>query len=87
MKLVFDDQTIRRYSRQILLREIGGAGQQKLLAARVRASGVAAEYLRRAGVQVDEQPEPARSTPRSPIDRWVTGSFDAVSEINRILHA
>jgi hypothetical protein len=82
MKLAFDDQTIRRYSRQILLREIGGAGQQKLLSASVEASGVAAEYLRRAGVQVARRPEPSRS----PIDRWVTGSFDAVSEIKRILH-
>ena len=82
MKLAFDDHAIRRYSRQILLREIGGDGQRKLLAAHVEATGVAAEYLRRAGVQVVERPEP----PRSPIDRWVTGSFDAVSEIKRILH-
>jgi hypothetical protein len=77
----FDDQTIRRYSRQILLREIGGVGQQKLLAARVKASGVAAEYLRRAGVQVDEIPE----VRTSPIDGWIAGSLDAVAEIKRIL--
>ena len=77
----FDDQTIRRYSRQILLREIGGVGQQKLLAARVEARGVAAEYLRRAGVQVTERPE----APNSPIDRWVIGSMAAVEAIKRIL--
>lgn len=81
MKL--DDAQIRRYSRQILLREIGGTGQRKLLSARVQAAGVAAEYLRRAGVQVDEIAEP----PASPIDRWVSGSMAAVSEIKRILHA
>jgi hypothetical protein len=77
----FDDQTIRRYSRQILLREIGGVGQEKLLAARVEARGVAAEYLRRAGVQVTELPD----SPRSAIDKWFTGSMDAVEEIKRIV--
>jgi molybdopterin/thiamine biosynthesis adenylyltransferase len=77
----FDDQTIRRYSRQILLREIGGTGQQKLLASRVEARGVAAEYLRRAGVQVSEHPD----DPRTAIDKWVTGSMAAVEEIKRIL--
>jgi hypothetical protein len=53
----FSDEEIRRYSRQILLREVGGAGQERLLRARPRlcaagvAGEVAAEYLRRAGVR------------------------------------
>jgi molybdopterin-synthase adenylyltransferase len=80
--LPLDEATIRRYARQLLLREIGGAGQQKLLAARARARGaVAAEYLRRAGVTVEELPEP----PASPVDRWLRGSLEAVAEIKRIL--
>jgi hypothetical protein len=81
MKLPFDDTTIRRYSRQILLREIGGAGQRKLLEARVEARGVEAEYLRRAGVHVTEVPD----EPRTAIDEWVTGSLAAVEQIKRIL--
>jgi len=35
----FSDQQIERYARHIVLREIGGAGQQKLLAARVLCIG------------------------------------------------
>lgn len=52
----FSDEQIRRYSRQILLREVGGHGQQRLCAARpllvcAGAVGeVTAEYLWRAGV-------------------------------------
>ena len=52
----FSDEQIRRYSRQILLREVGGHGQARLLAARpalLCAGGVgevAADYLWRAGV-------------------------------------
>ena len=52
----FSDEQIRRYSRQILLREVGGQGQARFLAARpvllcAGAVGeVAAEYLWRAGV-------------------------------------
>jgi len=83
MKLPFDDATLRRYSRQILLREIGGAGQRKLLEAEVRAPGpVAAEYLRRAGLRVTvELPDETQT----PIDKWVRGSLAAVEEIKRIL--
>ena len=50
------DPQIERYSRQILLREVGGAGQDKILAARVLVAGVgsavaiAAVYLSAAGV-------------------------------------
>lgn len=58
-----DEEQVRRYSRQILLREVGGRGQERLLASRVRLRGrglcaeVAAEYLRRAGVGVAEERE------------------------------
>lgn len=54
----FSDDTLRRYSRQILLREVGGRGQQALLNSRVdllvrpRGGGIAAiaaQYLLRAG--------------------------------------
>ena len=52
----FSDEQIRRYSRQILLREVGGHGQRCLGAARPglfcpgEVGQIAAEYLWRAGV-------------------------------------
>ena len=52
----FSDEQIRRYSRQILLREVGGVGQTRLGAAcpvlfcADEVGQVAAEYLWRAGV-------------------------------------
>jgi len=47
----FSDDEIRRYSRQIVLPEVGGAGQVKLRAATVTAaSEVEALYLVAAGV-------------------------------------
>ncbi|UCH30781.1 MAG: hypothetical protein JSV06_07075 [Myxococcales bacterium] len=58
----------RRYARQLLLGEIGEAGQKRLLTARCRrgsaadadAFAVAAEYLRRAGCSIDEGGEEVR---------------------------
>ncbi len=56
----FADQTLRRYSRQILLREVGGRGQRAILSScvdlRVLPGGagiaaVAAQYLLRAGIR------------------------------------
>ena len=53
-----EDQ-IQRYARHILLPEVGGVGQEKLLAAEVRVSGepalveLAGAYLSAAGVRVD----------------------------------
>lgn len=55
----FSDETLRRYSRQILLREVGGRGQERLLRSRAELlvlpggggiAAVAAQYLLRAGV-------------------------------------
>jgi len=56
LQLPFSEASIRRYSRQILLREVGGAGQKRLLAATVAVTGdgpaarVCALYLAAAGV-------------------------------------
>jgi molybdopterin-synthase adenylyltransferase len=47
----FSDEEIRRYARQIVLPEVGGAGQEKLRAATIAAaSEVEALYLAAAGV-------------------------------------
>jgi molybdopterin/thiamine biosynthesis adenylyltransferase len=49
--LRFSDEEIRRYSRQIVLPEVGGAGQEKLRVATVTAaSEVEALYFAAAGV-------------------------------------
>ncbi len=56
LRLPFSEDSIRRYSRQILLREVGGAGQKRLAAATVAVAGegaavkVCALYLAAAGV-------------------------------------
>lgn len=53
---MLDDLRIERYARHILLREVGGVGQEKILAAKVRIEGLdeagcwAATYLALAGV-------------------------------------
>src|SRR5690349_17703604 len=47
----FSDEEIRRYARQIVLPEVGGAGQEKLRQATIAAaSEVEALYLAAAGV-------------------------------------
>ena len=59
----FSEEEIRRYGRQMLLREVGGRGQERLREARLCLTGqgevgrVAATYLRRAGVALAEQGE------------------------------
>jgi molybdopterin-synthase adenylyltransferase len=58
------EEQILRYSRQILLREVGGRGQEKLLAGGVRltatgAAGLtAAAYVAAGGTAVESGPEP-----------------------------
>lgn len=58
------EEQILRYSRQILLREVGGRGQEKLLAGGVRltvagtAGLTAAAYVAAGGTAVEAGPEP-----------------------------
>ncbi len=55
------DEQLERYSRQVILPEIGIAGQERLLAARVLVPGctpgqqTAADYLTASGVTVDRE--------------------------------
>src|SRR5690606_24320397 len=58
------EDEIQRYGRQILLRELGGRGQQKLLDARVAVHGEGAElesavtYVRAGGTPVEPSGAP-----------------------------
>jgi len=70
---MLSEAQIERYARHILLREVGGVGQERLLAAEVRIDGLssvgiwAAHYLALAGVGrlvlVDPRPIPAGGLP------------------------
>jgi hypothetical protein len=56
----FSDDEMRRYSRQLVLAEVGGVGQERLRAATLRAADeVEALYLAAAGVGTIEVPSPA----------------------------
>lgn len=65
--MALTEDQVQRYGRQILLREVGGRGQQRLLAHPVRLASwnaaleVAAAYLAAGGTPVDwaESPSPA----------------------------
>ncbi len=58
------EEQIQRYARHILLPEVGGVGQERLLAAEVRIRGeaqlveLAGDYLSAAGCQVDAHSGP-----------------------------
>ena len=58
MTRVLTERQLRLYSRQVILRELGQAGQAQLCAARVSAatggdaSSIALDYLQRAGLQI-----------------------------------
>ena len=71
---MLSEPQLQRYSRQLLLPEIGGAGQERLLAARVEVEGegVAAEtlraYLAAAGVETGVGGQRVGSTQGA---RWV----------------
>lgn len=62
--MALTEEQVVRYSRQILLKEVGGVGQQKLVDAAVRLRGagsalqVAAAYLAAGGVGVQPQDRP-----------------------------
>ena len=62
--MALSEERILRYSRQILLREVGGRGQEKLLAGGVRWVGTgpagltAAAYVAAGGTGVEAGPEP-----------------------------
>ena len=59
-QLRFTDEELRRYSRQMILREVGGLGQARLRRATARAaSELEALYLAGAGVGVVEVPSEA----------------------------
>lgn len=73
-----DAATRRRYARQLLLGEVGEAGQLRLLAARFRrdqrsdaeASLVSADYLERAGCTVGVEGDPLDVPSESAVMRF-----------------
>jgi hypothetical protein len=71
------DAAVERYSRQILLPEVGGRGQARLLEARVYVQGddaaaVAIDLLERAGVHVDRGPAVAAGVLQAHLPGGVT---------------
>jgi hypothetical protein len=69
--MALSDEQIDRYSRQILVPEIGGRGQERLLGARVACLGsspslrTAIDYLRAAGIAVSRNGSDAGSAERT----------------------
>lgn len=94
------EQQIRLYARQVILRELGQAGQARLCASRVTltpghtpAALVARDYLQRAGVQVVDDAtatavalaEPAQLEPAlRACADWLLGAFSAVETIKQL---
>jgi len=71
------DATVERYSRQILLEEVGGRGQARLLDAIVHVDGggaavVASDLLERAGVRIERGAAPHAGAPRAILPGGVT---------------
>jgi hypothetical protein len=95
---VLTDEQLRLYARQVILRELGQAGQARLCASQVavgsatsEAARVAEDYLRRAGVQVVERadvqvvlPDAAESDPvLRDCTGWLCGAWAAVEAIKQ----
>jgi hypothetical protein len=101
IRLPISDEEIRRYSRQILLAEVGGAGQRRLLAAHLCIVGageacatanICARYLAAAGVTVLAAPPADGAVPEvrvasaaSAAEAWVQGAFAAVEAQKQVL--
>lgn len=74
--MALQEDQIVRFSRQILLREVGGAGQLRLLAATARAAGegpalaTAAAYLTAGGSPVSGPSRPLSSSERGFLTEW-----------------
>lgn len=72
--MALTEPQIHRYSRQILLRDVGGVGQQKLLATEVQLAGggrallTAAAYLAGGGCVITASAPDARAPVRDPAD-------------------
>jgi hypothetical protein len=97
---VLTEQQIRLYARQVILRELGHAGQARLCASRVAlpvddtaATRVARDYLQRAGLQVVESDhgvpvaleEAAQVEPAlQACADWLLGAWAAVETIKQV---
>lgn len=99
------EQQLRLYARQVILRELGPAGQAQLCAAEVAlspadaaagAARVAADYLRRAGIQVSDSASlPVHVASQAEVEataghpglqacaEWLLGAWAAVEAVKR----
>jgi hypothetical protein len=88
---VLSEPQIQRFSRHILLREVGGAGQEALLAACVRvptldaAGRVCALWLARSGVGALELPESALPAPATD-EAGLLLACDAGQPVSAVIH-
>jgi hypothetical protein len=83
--MALTESQIIRYSRQILLREVGGSGQERLLSAYIRLKGegaallTAAAYVAGGGSRV--------RAPRRPLGRGEVGFLASVADSRKSLDA
>jgi hypothetical protein len=77
----FSDEEIRRYSRQIVLPEVGGVGQERLRAATATATSEAeALYLAAAGVGTIRVASPGLAAAARALNPLVTLTVDSTLE-------